>query len=178
MERSTMGSTTLMRVDDSIDERQRDLAHALNDEFGIIEVSPVPNGNNVRVYYERNAGRKIFSEGRDHGFVPVDQSEQDAKDARSRIRAFTGRWKGFEQETLQYIDLAPCDVPSFTCDWCDEHKRGERSARRYKPEEHQTEGYPKDMWTLCRDCDPEYDSENDEWDHAAAEDHPRLGNQV
>lgn len=172
-----MGQNTLLRIDDPIDERKRDLAKALNDYSGVVLAYPAGRSNNVYAYYEESAvtPRGIFTKGREHGYVPTSESFESREEIQEKHYAFFGSRPGLEHERYNYVELNPVGVLEFTCDWCDEHKRGERSASRYKPEEQQTEGYPKDMWTLCRDCDPEYDSENDEWDHAAAEDHPRLG---
>lgn len=169
-----MSHTQLMRVDDPIDERQRDIANELADRHNVIAVSPVPNGSKVRVYHEGRTVRTIFRVARKNGYIATEQSTEPAEDARSRIRAFTGRWENFEAESLDYVELTPADVPEFDCDWCEEHIRGERASSRYKPEDQQTEGYPKDMWTLCKDCDPEFT--DGEHTPEAAEDHPRIGN--
>jgi len=171
-----MTQTTIQRIDDPVSERQYDFANEMAENHWAELVSPVPRGSGVRVYLEQSSVTpgSLFSTAREYGYVCTGGSFEDAKDIKSRVRAFTGGYPSLEKDRYEYLDFAPTNVYEFDCDWCGEHKRGERSASRYKPDDEWDGEYPRPMWTLCRDCDPEYDEEGNH-DPTGSVEHPRIG---
>lgn len=180
----------MLRIDDDTDERQAELCKELDARNSertrswVLVVAP-PRGTSIKAYYHPESTsppRQLTSKHTDYGYVITDSGTESWEDIRSSKYAFTGSYPKTPPEAdvlsdegrvrLPYIEYRPASVPTFTCDWCEELKRGERSSRRYKPDEMQTDGYPKEMWTLCRDCDPHYDEDGE---HVAEVDHPRLG---
>lgn len=73
-----MSNETLLRIDDPIDERKRDLAEALNDYSGVELAFPAGRSNNVYAFFEPTAvtPRGIFTKGREHGYVPTSESSE------------------------------------------------------------------------------------------------------